>query len=223
MTFSMPITAMWSLGTHHDVTRFGHAEVGASHSRLGREELVAQAQARHVGEVRGVVVALLAAQLALEEPPHLLLRYVYGRHDDVAGPLAHQLQYALAQVCLHHLYSALLEKGVRAALLGEHRLALHHLLDAVAAQDVEHGRVHLPGVFGPVHGRAVGCGAVGEAFQIGVEVGQRVLLDVARRLAQPLPLAESAGHAVALVAQCPECGVVPRGVVAVFEEGGGRL
>ena len=62
-----------------------------------------------------------------------------------------------------------------------------------------------------------------EPLQVCVEVAQRVFLDGARRLAQLFPFGQACCHAVALGAERPERGVVPRDVVCIGKESPCRL
>ena len=211
------------IGAHHNLARFGYPEVGPGHACIGSKELVAQALACAVSEVCGVVVARLAPYFLLKQLAHLFLRDVYGRHHYVAGLLVHQLQYTLAEVCLHHVYAVLLEVGVHLALLGEHRLAFHHLLHAVVAQYAEHDGVELSGILGPVDGDPVFFGVAGKLLQVFVEVCKRVLLDGTCGIAQLFPFACLVGHGVALGPQRPESLVVPCHFLGVGKECRGRL
>ena len=119
------------VGAHHDITCLCDTEVAACHTCVGRQELIPQAQSGHIGQIGGVVVALLAAELFLEELAHVIVVQVDGGHHDMAGCLTLQLDDALAKVRLYHFNAMLLQVGVHAALFSQHRLRLDHLLHVV--------------------------------------------------------------------------------------------
>ena len=121
---------------------------------------------------------------------------VDGRHHDVTGLLAFQLDDALAEVGLDHLDTLRLQEGVHLALLRQHRLRLHHLLDMVLLQDVIHDVVELLGVLRPMHDTTVFLGIGGKLVQILVEMGDRVALDGTGLLAQLLPFLQTVCHIV---------------------------
>ena len=207
------------VGAYHDVARLGNAEVGTGHAGLGGEELVAQRQARPVGEIRGVVVAhVVADAFLLEELAHVVVAQVDGGHDNVAGLLPLQLDDALAEVGLDDLDAACLEVGVHLALLGEHRLRLHHLPNAVLLENLIDDFIELPGILRPVDDAAVLLGIGGKLIEILVEMGDGVALDLRGFLAQLFPLVESLRHVVALLAHGPERVVVPAGIVLILKE-----
>ena len=121
---------------------------------------------------------------------------VDGRHHDVTGLLAFQLDDALAEVGLDHLDTLRLQEGVHLALLRQHRLRLHHLLDMVLLQDAIYDVVELLGVLGPMHDTTVFLGIGGKLVQILVEMGDRVALDGTGLLAQLLPFLQTVCHIV---------------------------
>ena len=154
----------------------------------------------------------------LETLFHLLFRDVYGGHDDMAGREVHELQDALAEVCLHDVDALVFEMFVEMALLREHRLALHHLLHLVAVQDVAHYGVVFVGVRRPVYVCAVGCRSLLELLEIVGEVCDGVFLDVAGSLAQLFPFRYVVCEAVAPLSDTPECLVVPADALGITVE-----
>ena len=136
----------------------------------------------------------------------------------MARLLLHKLKDALAEVCLNDVYAVLLEEGVHLALLRQHRLALHELLHVVRREYFKHNVVKLFCVFCPVNLHSVLLGICGKLLKIFVKMRDGVALYGAGRVAQAFPLVKSHGHIVALVAQCPERGVVPLGVLSVLQE-----
>ena len=136
------------------------------------------------------MVALLCRDaLLLEQFAHVVVVQVDGRHHDVTGLLAFQLDDALAEVGLDHLDTLRLQEGVHLALLRQHRLRLHHLLDMVLLQDVIHDVVELLGVLRPMHDTTVFLGIGGKLVQI-------VALDGTGLLAQLLPFLQTVCHIV---------------------------
>ena len=94
------------VGADHYVACSCDAEVGTRHACVSRQELVAKAEARHISKVCWVVVALfLRDALLLEQFAHVVVVQVDGRHHDVAGFLALQLDDALAEVGFYHFYA----------------------------------------------------------------------------------------------------------------------
>ena len=73
------------------------------------------------------------------------------------------------------------EVRVDPELLGDHRLALGHRARAGVAADLQHGRARLVGGAAPMHVAAGALDVGGELLEVEVEIGQRVVLDVARR------------------------------------------
>ena len=108
------------IGAYHDVARLGYSEVAACHTCVCCQELVPQTQSCHVGQIGGIVVALLTAQFLFEEFAHVVVVQVDGGHHDMAGLLTFQLDDAFAKVCLYHFDAVLLQIGVHLALLRQH-------------------------------------------------------------------------------------------------------
>ena len=148
---------------------------------------------------RVVVANLLAYALLLKHLAHLLALEVYGRHNDMAGLLVQQLQYALAKVGLHHVYAVLLEVGVHAALLRKHRLRLNHLLHPVLAQNVEHRIVELVGILSPMHYHAAALELCGKLLKIVGKVRNGMALYLVGMFAQVLPFGQTGSHGIALL------------------------
>ena len=203
---------------NHDVACLGDAEITARHASVGCQELVAQAQTGHVGQIGGVVVTLLAAQFLLEEFAHIVMVQVDGGHHDMTRFLTLELDDTFAEVGLHHFYAVLLQVGVHLALLCQHRLRLDEFLYVVVLQDAIDNLIELMGILRPVDDAAVLLGLRRELLQILVEVGDGVALDLRGLLAQLLPLLETVCHIVTLRPDSPESGVMPLGVGLVLQE-----
>ena len=79
----------------------------------------------------GSVAPAFRPQMLVERLAHFSLLDVNGRQHDVAGRLLPQLDDPFAQVGVDHFDAMPFEIRVEVALLGQHRLALDHLADAV--------------------------------------------------------------------------------------------
>ncbi len=121
----------------------------------------------------------------------------------MARRLVVELLDALAEVGLGDGDALLAQEVAHAALFREHRLALDKRRGAVVAQDAEHDRIVLGAVLRPVDVDAVGLRRRLELLEVGVEVGERVLLDRRGEAAQLLPLGQTVHLLVALGAQVP--------------------
>ncbi|CUQ63853.1 Uncharacterised protein [Segatella copri] len=111
-----------------------------------------------------------------------------GRHHDMARLLTQKLDDALTQVCLYHVNAVLLQIRIHLALLGEHRLRLHHLLHVMVFQNT-----------------------------IG-KMGNRVHLDFRRMLAEIFPLRKSLRHSISFLTNRPEGSIVPGGLLYILRK-----
>ena len=166
------------IGADHDVACLCNTEIATSHTCIGRQKLVAEAQAGYVGQIGGIVVALLAAQFFFEQFAHIVVVQMDGGHHDVAGCLALQLNDALTKVGLYHFDAVRLQVGVHAALLGQHRLRFHHLLHVVVLQNAVDNLVELVGILCPMHDTAVFFGLRGKLVEVFIQMGDGVALDL---------------------------------------------
>ena len=91
-----------------------------------------------MGQIGLVVIARLCPHFFDKQSTYLFLSDVYCRQHDVAGTLVHQLQDALTEVGLYHVYAMAFEVGVHFAFLCQHRFALHHLFHPVLLQYAKH-------------------------------------------------------------------------------------
>ena len=207
------------IGANHHVARLCHTEVASSHARLGQHELIAQVIASAAGEVRRVVIAYLLADAPfLELLADGVARDMQRWHDDMRGFLVHQLYDTFAEVGLHHIDTVFLEIRVHLALLGEHALALDHLLHVVVFEDFEDYLVELLGILGPMDMHPPFLQVFGEHVEVVGQVGHGVHLDAAGQFAQVLPLGQTFRHDITFGAHAPECLVVPRYLFHVLEE-----
>ncbi len=178
-----------SLVTMHRAAGLGDQKIRAGDADIGGEEFLAQHRAR-LGEQRGRLVEIAvrgklgvdAAEIGLD----LLLGQMHRRRDDVRGRLAAQLDDVFAQIGLDRRDAVFLEEIVDADLLADHRLALGHGLGLEPLADFEHRGARLLGRRRPMHLSARLDDALFVALQIEIEMRERVVLDVARLVAQRL-------------------------------------
>ena len=129
-----------------------------------------------------------AAEVRLD----LLLGEMHRRHDDVRGQLVADLHEVFAEVGLDRRDAVRFEEIVDRDLLADHRLALGDELRARLAADLQHLRARFVRRHGVVHVAARRGAALLELLEIEIEMRQRVVLDVARAVAQRLELGELA-------------------------------
>ena len=97
-------------------------------------------------------------------------------------------------------------------LLGRHRLDLHHLVDALRPDQIDHDRIGLGGVARPVHHPAMRGDRVLQLGQILGKVSHGVYLQLPARLPELLPVSHLGDHLGALGPDGP------RGVAEVLAE-----
>jgi hypothetical protein len=127
-----------------------------------------------------------AAKVGLD----LILGQVHGGRDDVRGHLAADLDEILAKVGLDRLDSVGFERRIEGQFLRHHGLALGDGPGADAAADVEHDCARLLGGDGEMHVAAGRRHAPFVGFEIKIEMRKRVVLDVARGIAQRVELGQ---------------------------------
>ena len=113
---------------------------------------------------------------------------VKGGGDDVARRFVAQLKDVFAEVGLDRRDAVLFQVVVDVQLLADHRLALGDGSCADPLADGEHGGAGLVGGARPVDLAAGALDVRRERFEIEVEIGERVVLDLLTDLAQPLEL-----------------------------------
>ena len=140
-------------------------------------------QGRRLAEVAvGRQVRVDAAEVRLD----LLLGEVHRRRDDVARRLVAELDDVFAEVGLDRLDAVRLEMLVEADLLGDHRLALGHGLRAGLPADGEDEVAGVRRRLGVVHLAAGLRDLLLVGLEVEVEMGERVVLDGARVVAERL-------------------------------------
>ena len=127
-----------------------------------------------------------AAEVRLD----LLLGEMHRRHDDVRGQLVADLHQIFAEVRLDRRDAVRFEEIVDRDLLADHRLALGDELRVRLAADLQHLRARFVGRHGVMHVAAGRDAALLELFEIEIEMRERVVLDVARAVAQRVELGE---------------------------------
>ena len=171
------------------------------------------------GQISRIVVTdFLGDSLLLEHLSHFLTLQVDGRHHDVTWLLMQELDNALTQVGLHHVNTVLLQIRIHLALLGEHRLRLHHLLHVMILQDSEHNLVELLCILCPVHLHPTALQVLGKHIEVIGKMGDGVHLDFRRMLAQVFPLRKFLRHLISLLTNRPEGSVVPGGLLYVLRK-----
>ena len=171
------------------------------------------------GQVSRIVVAnFLGDTLLLEHLTYLLTLQVDGRHHDMARLLMQELDDALTQVGLYHVNAVLLQIRIHLALLGEHRLRLHHLLHVMILQDTEHNFIKFLCILCPVHLYPAALQILGKHIEIIGEMGDGVHLDFRRMLAEVFPLRKFLRHFISLLTNRPEGSIVPGGLLYVLRK-----
>ena len=190
------------VGDDHRGAGLGDEEIGAGDADIGGEETLAQDAARLGEQRRRLGELAVGAQLGMhpaEVVLDLLLGQVHRRRDDVARRLVAKLDDVFAEVGLHRLDAVVLEMLVEGDLLGDHRLALGDRAGAGLAADVEHDVARLGRGLGVVHLAAGLDHLLLIGLEVEVEMGQRVVLDVARLVAQRLEFRQRVDRVLALV------------------------
>ena len=135
------------------------------------------------GQVSRIVVSdFLGDTLLLEHLTYLLTLQVDGRHHDMARLLMQELDDALTQVGLHHVNAVQLQIRIHLALLGEHRLRLHHLLHVMILQDTEHNLIKFLCILCPVNLHPTALQILGKHIEVIGKMGNRMHLDFRRML-----------------------------------------
>ena len=180
----------------------GDEEIRPGDADIGGEEPLAQHGARLAEELHRLGQVAPRVE-RLVHPPEVLLDLrrgdVHRGRDDVRGHLAAELDDVLAEVGLDRRDAARLEMGVQPDLLGDHRLALGDGAGAGRAADRQDDLPRLFRSAGEMHLAARRQDLRLVFLEVEVEMGERVVLDVARRVAQRLELRQRGGGGGALV------------------------
>ena len=122
-----------------------------------------------------------------------LVRWTAGR-DDVAGRLVAQLDDVLAEIGLDRRDADRFEMLVERDLLGHHRLRLGDGAGVHALAELGDDAPRVGGGRRPMDVAAQADDLALELLEIEIEMGQRVVLDVARAVAQRLELGQPFGR-----------------------------
>ena len=180
----------------------GHQEVRAGDAHIGREKTLAQHGARFGQQLHGLREIALGVEMGVDAPEILLhLRGVEvdGGRDDVARQLVPQLNDVFAEIRLDGRDAVRFQVMIDLDLLGDHRLALRHRLRASLAADAQDDVAGFLRVAGEMHVPAGGLHLLLVGFEVEVEMLQRVVLDVPRRIPQRLEFRQLVGGHLALV------------------------
>ena len=162
------------------------------------------------GSVRsrsGGQIGVDAAEVRLD----LRLGQMHRRRDDVARRLVAKLDDVFAEVGLDRLDAVRLEVFVEPDLLGDHRLALGDGARADPPADGEDQVAGVRGGLGVVHlaaGFASTFSSIG--LEVEVEMGERVVLDVAGAVAERARTRAGPRPACARFSMKPDCDVLER-------------
>ena len=121
-------------------------------------------------------------------------REMNRRRDDMGRRFVAQLNDVLAKVGLDRLDPRRLERGVEADLLGDHRLALGDAFRAHRLAELNDDLARLLGVLRVMDFAAARADLVLVGLEIKIEVGERVILDRPRAVAQRLELGQPCGR-----------------------------
>ena len=209
------------VGAHDYAARFRHGEVHARNSGLADQKLGPKVLASGFREVLRILGALFGTQLLVEKFAHILLFQVDGRQHDVAGRFFPELDDAFAQVGIHDFDALFDQVFVQMAFFGEHGFALDHALHVVFFENAVHDLVVFLRVFGPVDGHAVLAGVGFEFFQVLIQVGKYIVLDLGGDLPKFFPLGERPGGIIPFLADEPKGLIVPVGAGFVLDKFGG--
>ena len=119
------------------------------------------------------------------------------RSNDMAGQLVAKLDDVLAKVGFHRGDAGAFQVVVDGDLLADHRFSLRHRPRAGGLADVQYRLARILRRGAPVHLATRGQQLRFPGFQVEIQVGQRVVLDVARGVAQRLELRQRRHRAAA--------------------------
>ena len=177
------------VGDEDEAAGFDGDEVAAGEADIGLEVFFAEEGAGAAGDGLRIVVVGSEA-LAFEGLGDLASVFVDDRADDVAWVVVVDLDDEFAEVCLQSFDTVFPQVGLEVDFLGDHGLGFDHFGGAAVLHDFEDGGVGVVGGGGPVDFDAVGLELGFDGGQVGVEVFERVLFDVAGELAEAVGIGE---------------------------------
>ena len=168
---------------------FRDEKIRAGDADVGRQKLFTQNAARFRQQLRRLGQIAVLGQMRVNAPEialDLILGQMHGRADDVRGNLATQLDDIFAEIGLDRRDAGLLHGVVERDLLRDHALALGDGLCAALGAYVENDIARLFGRAREMHMSARRRHLLLVGLEIEVEMGERMVLDVARAVAQRL-------------------------------------
>ncbi len=162
-------------------------EIGAGDADIGSKELFAQDAACLRDQLDRLLQRAILRQVLVypaEIGLDLIAVEMHGGRDDVAGRFLADLDDVFAEIGLGHLEPRAFEGVVQRDFLGDHRLALGHQLCPGLAAEIDDDPAGILGGRGPMHVAARVDDLLLVGFEIEVEVGERVVLDLPGLLAE---------------------------------------
>ena len=208
----------------------GDQEVGAGDADIGGEEFLAQPGACLGQDVAAFAEYAVGRQVGVrlaEAVLPVLLVEVERRRNDVARQFVAKLDDVFAEIGFDRRDAVAFQVVVDAQLLADHRLALGDGARVGGAADLQHRVARFVGGGAPVHLAAGASPRSPPSLQVEVEIRQRVVLDVARDVAELLEFRQcgdgggAAGDEAGAAARerLLQAGIV-EGAVGVLLEGG---
>src|SRR5579872_1104822 len=128
------------IGADHELPRLRNGEVHPGQRYAAGQEFLPQMQSRGMCQELRIGIAGRRPQMLMEDLAYFFLFLVYTRQYDMAGRLPCQLDDALAQIGIDYVDAIFMQELVELTLLGEHGLALDHLIRLMIPQNAQHDR-----------------------------------------------------------------------------------
>src|SRR4030095_11440370 len=156
---------------------FGDREIGSGNSDVGRDVLVAQNPPRdHHQFLR--IVSWFRAKLLLEQLADLSSHQMHRGKDEMIRSLVPELNDVLSKITFHDAEPCLLEGFVEMDLLAGHHLGLDDGARVLLANDAKDYLTGLLTGAGPMHVRSARLEFVRKFFEVGVEMIDRIPLNL---------------------------------------------
>ena len=175
------------VGHQEERPRFRDEEIRASYAHVGLNEFFAELVSGGARQLFHTGIGV-GTQVLVEEGVHVRLGHVNGRHDDVVGRLARELDEVLSEIGLDGLDLLLGEVVIEVHFLREHGLALDDGTDTLLPGEIEDVIGGGLGVLGEVDRTTRFLDVLSGHVQIVVEVLNGVGLDLASAVAKLLPV-----------------------------------
>jgi hypothetical protein len=131
------------------------------------------------------------------------------RQHDMTGSLTRQLNNAFAQVGIDDFYPVLMKELIESAFLGQHGLALDHLIDPMFLQERKDDLIVFHRVGSPVYSDAVPNGGFLELSKVSAEVRQHIVFYPGSGVPEYFPIGNLRSGYVALFSDPPKGLVMP--------------